>query len=97
MEVIMNQNIRMELAVATIFLLLLNFWECSEIETVLVEVAVLVLITKHLLEIVGGSGKKPPTIIFIVPRNERFNIDHLNNVQNCWLSNQEGNMKISIQ
>jgi len=71
----MNQNIRIELAVATIFLLLLKFWECSEIETVLVEVAVLVLIAKHLLVVIGGGDQKPPTIFFIVT--------------NCEITNQE--------
>ena len=64
----MNQNIKFEFVVATFFVLLLNKWEFLEIETLLVEVAVLILLSKHLLEIVGG-GRKPPTFFVVVQKN----------------------------
>jgi len=45
------------LVLTTFFLLLLNWWDISEIERRLVELAVLVLIAMHLLEIVNGVWK----------------------------------------
>lgn len=50
------------LVLTTFFLLLLNWWDISEIERRLIELAVLVLISMHLLEIVSGARKRP--IIF---------------------------------
>lgn len=43
---------RVELWIAPIFLVMLCFWDFPDIEKVLIEVTVLVLVTKHLIEIV---------------------------------------------
>ena len=47
------------LVLTTFFLLLLNWWDISEIQRRLIELAVLVLISMHLLEIVSGARKRP--------------------------------------